>query len=174
MRRTLHNAALRHQWSISPDVAWRVGTAGEITAAAWLTDTDREIQSGVNVTGTQARERDQSRRLVLGYRHVAARRQWAVRGAWFEDVLNYRDGGAPSNSRVRTTQAQAEHTAAAGRPRQPAPGGRSPAFCGAGRWLRLAKPSPKTAPLPLPCCATTRAPACASPPTCARRRCPPA
>ena len=114
VRHTLRNAALRHQWSISPDVAWRVGTAGEVTAAAWLTDTDREIQSGVNVTGTQAEERDQSRRVVLGYRHVAAQRQWAVRGAWFEDILNYRDGGARSNSRVRTTQAQAEHTAALG------------------------------------------------------------
>jgi len=114
VRYTLQNAALRHQWSFSPDVAWRVGAAGELTAAAWLTDTDREIQPGVNVAGSQARERDQSRRLVLGYRHVAARRQWAVRGAWFEDVLNYRDGGAPSNSRVRTTQARAEHTAALG------------------------------------------------------------
>ncbi|WP_035564963.1 TonB-dependent receptor [Hymenobacter sp. IS2118] len=114
VRYTLRNAALRHQWSISPDVAWRVGAAGEVTAAAWLTDADREIQSGVNVTGTQARERDQSRRLVLGYRHVAARRQWAVRGAWFEDIIDYRDGGAPSNSRVRTTQMQAEHTAALG------------------------------------------------------------
>jgi iron complex outermembrane receptor protein len=114
VRYTLRNAALRHQWSISPDVAWRVGKAGEVTAAAWLTDADREIQSGVNVTGTQAQERDQSRRLVLGYRHVAARQQWAVRGAWFEDILNYRDGGDPSNSRVRTTQAQAEYTAALG------------------------------------------------------------
>lgn len=114
VRYTLQNAALRHQWSISPDVAWRVGQAGEITAAAWLTDADRQIQSGVNVAGSQAEERDQSRRLVLGYRHIAARRQWAVRGAWFEDILNYRDGGAPSNSRVRTTQAQAEHTSALG------------------------------------------------------------
>ncbi len=114
VRYTLQNAALRHQWSISPDVAWRVGPAGELTAAAWLTDVDREIQSGVNVVGSQARERDQSRRLVLGYRHVAARRQWAVRGAWFDDVLNYQDGGTPGTSRVRTTQAQAEHTAALG------------------------------------------------------------
>ena len=114
VRHTLQNAALRHQWSISPDVAWRLGAAGELTAAAWLTDTDREIQPGVSVAGSQARERDQSRRLVLGYRHVAARQQWAARGALFEDVLNYRDGGAPSNSRVRTTQAQAEYTAAAG------------------------------------------------------------
>ena len=115
VRYTLRNAALRHQWSLSPDVAWRVGAAGELTAAAWLTDVDREIQPGVGIAGSQARERDQSRRLVLGYRHVAARRQWSVRGAWFEDVINYRDGGAPSNSRVRTTQTQAEHTAALGR-----------------------------------------------------------
>ncbi|WP_201986799.1 TonB-dependent receptor [Hymenobacter rubidus] len=114
VRYTLQNAALRHQWSIGPEVAWRVGLAGEVTAAAWLTDVDREIQSGVNVAGSQARERDQSRRLTLGYRHVAARQQWAVRGAWFEDIINYRDGGTPSNSRVRTTQAQAEHTRALG------------------------------------------------------------
>lgn len=114
VRHFLQNAALRHQWSLSPDLAWRVGAAGELTAAAWLTDTDREIQSGVGVAGSQARERDQSRRLVLGYRRVAARRQWAVRGAWFDDVLNYQDGGLLSNSRVQTTQAQAEHTAALG------------------------------------------------------------
>ena len=114
VRYTLQNAALRHQWSFSPDLAWRVGRAGELTAAAWLTDTDREIQSGTGISGTQARERDQSRRLTLGYRHLAARGQWSGRVAWFEDVLNYRDGGAPSNSRVRTTQAQAEHTAAVG------------------------------------------------------------
>ncbi|MFD2719535.1 TonB-dependent receptor plug domain-containing protein [Hymenobacter monticola] len=114
VRYTLQNAALRHQWSLSPDVAWRVGQAGELTAAAWLTDADREIQSGVGIAGTQARERDQSRRLTLGYRHVGARQQWTVRGAWFEDIINYRDGGAPSNSRVRTTQAQAEHTTALG------------------------------------------------------------
>lgn len=114
VRYTLQNAALHHQWSISPDVAWRVGPAGELTAAAWLTDTDREIQSGVNVAGSQARERDQSRRLVLGYRHVAARKQWSVRGAWFDDVLNYQNGGPSSNSRVRTTQAQAERTTALG------------------------------------------------------------
>ena len=114
VRYTLQNAALRHQWSFSPDLAWRVGQAGELTAAAWLTDTDREIQSGTGIVGGQARERDQSRRLTLGYRHVAARGQWSGRAAWFEDVLNYRDGGAASNSRARTTQAQAEHTAALG------------------------------------------------------------
>ena len=114
VRYTLQNAALRHQWSFSPDLAWRVGRAGELTAAAWLTDTDREIQSGTGIVGGQARERDQSRRLTLGYRHLAARGQWSGRVAWFEDVLNYRDGGAPSNSRVRTNQAQAEHTAALG------------------------------------------------------------
>ena len=114
VRYTLQNAALRHQWSFSPDLAWRVGQAGELSAAAWLTDTDREIQSGTGISGTQARERDQSRRLTLGYRRVTARGQWSGRAAWFEDVLNYRDGGAPSNSRVRTTQAQAEHTAAFG------------------------------------------------------------
>jgi vitamin B12 transporter len=115
VRYTMRNAALRHQWSISPDIAWRVGTAGELTASVWLTDTDREIQQGVSVAGSNAREIDQSRRLVLGYRQATQRGgQWQVRGAWFEDIINYSDQGAVSNSRVRTTQSQAEYTAPLG------------------------------------------------------------
>ncbi|MFD1871246.1 TonB-dependent receptor [Hymenobacter bucti] len=115
VRYTMRNAALRHQWSISPDIAWRVGTAGELTAAVWLTDADREIQQGTGVAGSNAREIDQSRRLVLGYRQVTPRGgQWQVRGAWFEDIINYSDQGAVSNSRVRTTQSQAEYTAPLG------------------------------------------------------------
>ncbi|RZK59810.1 MAG: TonB-dependent receptor, partial [Hymenobacter sp.] len=67
------------------------------------------------VAGSNAREIDQSRRLVLGYRRATAGGgQWQVRGAWFEDILNYSDQGAESNSRVRTTQTQAEYTTALG------------------------------------------------------------
>jgi len=114
-RYTMQNAALRHQWSFSPDLAWRLGAAGELTAAAWLTDADREIQQGTSIAGSNAREIDQSRRLVLGYRRATTGGgQWAVRGAWFEDIINYSDQGAISNSRVRTTQGQAEYTAPLG------------------------------------------------------------
>lgn len=115
VRYTMQNAALRHQWSFSPDLAWRVGAAGELTASVWLTDADREIQQGVSISGSNAREIDQSRRFVLGYRRATAGGgQWLVRGAWFEDVINYSDQGAISNSRVRTTQSQAEYTAPLG------------------------------------------------------------
>ena len=115
VRRTLAGAALRHQWSLAPEVALRVGKGGQLTASAWLTDTDREVQPAAIGTNRHARELDQSRRFVLGYRYQAsARTQWAVRTAWFEDVLNYRDDGLVSDSRVRTTQAQAEYTAAVG------------------------------------------------------------
>ncbi|MBF9223654.1 TonB-dependent receptor plug domain-containing protein [Hymenobacter ruricola] len=115
VRYTLTSAALRHQWSVAPEVAWRLSGAGQLTATAWLTDADRDIQPAVGTTDRHARERDQSRRLVLAYQHQAsARTQWTVRGAWFEDVLNYRDDGQDSRSRVRTTQAQAEYTAALG------------------------------------------------------------
>lgn len=114
-QRTLTNAVLHHQWSLSQDVALRLGLAGELTASAWLTDTDRDIQPSVYATPTQTRERDQSRRLLLGYRRVASPgRQWSVRGAWFEDVLDYSDNGATSHSLMHTTQAQADHTAALG------------------------------------------------------------
>ncbi len=115
VRRTLAGAALRHQWSLAPEVALRLGAAGELTASAWLTDADREVQPAVTGTNRHARQLDQSRRFVLGYRRRAsAQAQWTVRAAWFEDVLNYRDDGLLSNSRVRTTQAQAEYTAAVG------------------------------------------------------------
>jgi len=115
VRYTMQNAALRHQWSFSPDLAWRVGAAGELTAAAWLTDADREIQQGTSIAGSNAREIDQSRRFVLGYRRATTGGgQWAARGAWFEDIINYSDQGAISDSRVRTTQGQAEYTAPLG------------------------------------------------------------
>jgi vitamin B12 transporter len=112
VRRTLTGAALRHQWSLAPEVAVRLGEAGQLTASAWLTDTDREVEPATDAV-RQARQYDRSRRFVLSYRHLAsARAQWTVRAAWFEDVLNYHDITVLSDSRVRTTQAQAEYTAA--------------------------------------------------------------
>jgi len=112
VRRYAENAALLHQWSLSQDVALRLGAAGELTAAAWLTDADRQIQVAAGAANDHARERDQSRRLLLGYRRVlASGGQWAVRGAWLNDVLDYTsDQVARSNSAVQTTQAQGEYT----------------------------------------------------------------
>jgi len=120
-RRRLVGAALLHQLSLSQDLRLRLGTAGELSAAAWLTDTDREIQPSIYAAPSQAGERDQSRRLLLGYRHLAsARRQWAVRAAWVEDRLDYREGASVDRSLMRTTQAQAEHTLALGSQGSPA------------------------------------------------------
>ncbi|MDO7884477.1 TonB-dependent receptor plug domain-containing protein [Hymenobacter cheonanensis] len=117
VRRYAENAALLHQWSLSQDVALRLGAAGELTAGAWLTDADRQIQIAAGAANDHARERDQSRRLLLGYRRVlAGGGQWAVRTAWFDDVLNYTsDQVARSNSDVKTTQAQGEYTRPLGR-----------------------------------------------------------
>ncbi len=103
------NAAQR-QWSFAQDAALRVGTQGEIQASVWLTQADRQIQPAINSANTHARQHDVSRRLLLGYRHVAARQESGVRVAWFEDVLDYRNDALESKSRVRTTQAQADHT----------------------------------------------------------------
>ncbi|WP_375436994.1 TonB-dependent receptor plug domain-containing protein [uncultured Hymenobacter sp.] len=110
VRRRQENASL-WQASIAQDLTLRVGQRGEVTAALWLTDADRHLQPAIGAANSNAQERDQSRRLTAGYRLVATRHEWAVRGAWFEDVLNYRDdANGLSESRVRTTQAQAEHT----------------------------------------------------------------
>ncbi|MCB2407032.1 TonB-dependent receptor plug domain-containing protein [Hymenobacter lucidus] len=110
VRRRQPNADFR-QWSLTQDATLRLGTHGELLAAVWLTDADRHIQPSIGSVNDGARERDQSRRVQTGYRHVASRAEWSVRGAWFEDVLNYFNGNLISNSRVRTTQAQAEYTA---------------------------------------------------------------
>ncbi|MBC6697077.1 TonB-dependent receptor plug domain-containing protein [Hymenobacter puniceus] len=103
------NAQLR-QWSIAQDATLRVGEQGELTAAVWLTDADRQIQAALGSVNRHAQERDQSRRLLAGYRHVSSRHETSVRAAWFEDIINYRDDGVRSNSRVQTSQAQVEHT----------------------------------------------------------------
>ncbi|MET4105429.1 TonB-dependent receptor [Hymenobacter sp. UYP22] len=104
------NAALR-QASLSQDVTLRLGQRSEVALAAWLTDADRQIQPGIGTNNTHAEERDQSRRLTSSYRYVSQHHEWTARTAWFEDVLNYRDDvSGLSESRVRTSQAQAEHT----------------------------------------------------------------
>ncbi|GAB3304751.1 TonB-dependent receptor [Hymenobacter tenuis] len=110
VRRRQENAAFR-QFSFTQDLALRLGQRGELTAAVWLTDADRQIQPGIGTNNTHAQERDQSRRLLAGYRRVGTTHEWAGRVAWFEDIINYRDDvSGLSESRVRTTQAQAEHT----------------------------------------------------------------
>lgn len=112
--RTLAHAALRHQFSLAPELTLRLGQTAELTAAAWLTDTDRNIQTAVGAAPANTSQRDQSRRLLLGYRHTA-RAEWAVRGAWFDDVLDYRTDQATDRSRVTTTQGQTEYTRALSR-----------------------------------------------------------
>ncbi|MFD2787725.1 TonB-dependent receptor [Hymenobacter rubripertinctus] len=110
VRRRQQNAALR-QTSFTQDVTLRLGQRSEVSAAIWLTDADRQIQPGLGTNNTHAQERDQSRRLLASYRRVSRRHEWTARAAWFEDVLNYRDDlNGLSESRVRTSQAQAEHT----------------------------------------------------------------
>lgn len=109
VRRRQENAAIR-QWSLAQDVTLRTGEHSEWMAAAWLTDADRQIQPSTGSANNNAQQRDQSRRLLASYRHVATQHETGVRVAWFEDILNYRSDAVISNSRVRTTQAQAEHT----------------------------------------------------------------
>ncbi|MBG8553472.1 TonB-dependent receptor [Hymenobacter guriensis] len=98
------------QGSLAQDIAWRVGKAGQIQAAAWLTKADRHIQPAIGTQNDNARQLDQNSRLLLGYEHTTARHESSVRVAWFEDILNYRTNTFQSNSRVQTTQAQVSHT----------------------------------------------------------------
>ena len=104
------NAALSQQ-SLTQDVAVRLGQHHELTAAAWLTRADRQIQPSIGSANTHARELDESQRLLLGYAHRTARAETAVRLAYLADRINYRNDQLPvSDARTRSVQTQLEHT----------------------------------------------------------------
>ncbi|GAB2950174.1 TonB-dependent receptor [Hymenobacter coalescens] len=110
VRRHQENAALQ-QASFQQDVTVLAGQRGEVTASAWLTDANRQIQPSIGSANNHARERDQSARVVLGYRHRGARSETAVRTAWFGDLIDYQsDQLSTSHSRSSVRQAQLEHT----------------------------------------------------------------
>ncbi|WP_400193439.1 TonB-dependent receptor [Hymenobacter sp. B81] len=110
VRQRQENAA-QQQSSFQQDVSVQVGQRGEVTAAAWFTDANRQIQPLMGSTNDHAQERDQSGRVVLGYRHRGHRGETLVRAAWFGDLIDYRnDQLSTSHSRSSVRQAQAEHT----------------------------------------------------------------
>ncbi|QHJ08866.1 TonB-dependent receptor [Hymenobacter busanensis] len=110
LRRRQQNAALQ-QSSFQQDLTVQVGRRGELSAAAWLTDANRQIQPSMGAANNHARERDQSARVVLGYRQRGLRSETVVRVAWFGDLLDYQnDDLATSHSRSAVRQAHLEHT----------------------------------------------------------------
>ncbi len=86
-----------------------------------------------------------------------------MRIAWFEDIINY--DNLTSNSRVRTTQAQAEHTFSFSARASLRLGGEAQHFAANvdGYPARGGKDYPASG-----CCATTPCPACSSRPICAK------
>ncbi|MCC3157780.1 TonB-dependent receptor [Hymenobacter sp. 15J16-1T3B] len=110
VRRRQENAALT-QSSLQQDVTVQAGRRGEVTAALWLTDANRQIQPAIGSSNTHARERDQSARAVLGYRLRTESSETSVRAAWFGDLIEYQnDQLSTSHSRSSVRQAQLEHT----------------------------------------------------------------
>ncbi|GAA4377374.1 TonB-dependent receptor [Hymenobacter koreensis] len=110
VRRRQENAALQ-QSSFQQDVTVQAGQRGEVTAAAWFTDANRQIQPSIGAANNHARERDQSGRVILGYRYRAQRSETAVRAAWFGDLIDYQnDQLRTSHSRASVRQAHLEHT----------------------------------------------------------------
>ncbi|RTQ53252.1 TonB-dependent receptor [Hymenobacter gummosus] len=110
VRRRQRNAALS-QSSLTQDISVQLNPRAELFAAAWLTASDRQIQPALGIRDVHARQRDQSGRLVLGYRQRHARGETLVQAAWFGDAILYAsDELATSHSYTQVRQAQAEHT----------------------------------------------------------------
>ncbi|UYZ58864.1 TonB-dependent receptor [Hymenobacter latericus] len=104
------SAALQ-QSSFTQQLNVQLSPTSELTASAWFTRSDRQIQPAIGSADAHARQQDESGRLVLGYRRRGARSETAVRAARFADNIRYyNDQVQPSNSATAVWQAQAEHT----------------------------------------------------------------
>jgi iron complex outermembrane receptor protein len=104
------NAAF-NQWNLTQDVRLKVGHGGQLTAAAWLSRADRQIQAVLGMANRHGRELDRSTRLLAEYRQQAGVYEGLVRVAYVQDGIRYADDTLePQDSDLRTTQAQTEHT----------------------------------------------------------------
>ncbi|GAB3861509.1 TonB-dependent receptor [Hymenobacter terrigena] len=104
------NAAF-NQWNVTQDVRLRIGEGGQLTAAAWLSRADRQIQAVLGLANRHGRELDRSTRLLTEYRQQLGRYEGLVRVAYVQDGIRYGDDTLePQDSDLRTTQAQTEHT----------------------------------------------------------------
>ncbi|ALI99468.1 TonB-dependent receptor [Rufibacter tibetensis] len=107
-RETQQNAAFS-QTSLAQEVHYKLGQAQRLSVRGWYVKTHRQIQPSMGSANTHAQQNDENLRLMAEWQGQVAGGSTTVRGAYFNDVLNYRDDGVLSLSTVNTYQSQVEH-----------------------------------------------------------------
>lgn len=109
--RVLQQNAAFTQWNFTQDARLRLGEGGQLSLAAWLTGTDRQIQPSLGAANRHGRETDHSTRLLAEYRQRHGRYEGAARVAFVHDGIVYGDDTLlPQASDLNTTHIQTDHT----------------------------------------------------------------
>ncbi|OKL39002.1 hypothetical protein A3841_03370 [Pontibacter flavimaris] len=98
------------QHGLTQDLNWHISPATELSLHGWYTFSDRELQPAMGAVNTNARQLDESLRLMAGLQHQSQLGQTDVKLAYFNDFLHYTDNSNDSEADVDTYQLQAEQT----------------------------------------------------------------
>jgi vitamin B12 transporter len=104
----LQNTAVVQQ-GIRQDVGLKLSDRTQLSASGWFSRNNRQIQASWGAAHNNARQEDENLRLSAEIDHSSAVGKTAIRGAFFNDILNYSSNVVYSGSRVQTWQSQAEH-----------------------------------------------------------------
>ncbi|CAA9271066.1 MAG: hypothetical protein AVDCRST_MAG95-2764 [uncultured Adhaeribacter sp.] len=102
------NAAL-HQQGFTTNVHWRPYARHTFTLRNWYTDNNNQAQPNMVAVNTHARLTNQNWRLMSEWNHNTGSGNLAVRAAYFNDYMRYRDDYTDAGTQVNTYQGQAEY-----------------------------------------------------------------
>ncbi|WP_210466590.1 TonB-dependent receptor plug domain-containing protein [Rufibacter roseolus] len=105
---TQQNAAFA-QTSLAQELHYKLAPEQRLTVRGWYVKTHRQIQPSMGSANTHAQQDDENLRLMGEWQGQLADGTTTVRTAFFNDVLNYKDDGVLSLSKVNTYQSQVEH-----------------------------------------------------------------
>ncbi|WP_210486597.1 TonB-dependent receptor plug domain-containing protein [Rufibacter aurantiacus] len=105
---TQQNAAFA-QTSLAQELHYKLAPEQRLTVRGWYVKTHRQIQPSMGSANTHAQQDDENLRLMGEWQGQLAGGTTTVRTAFFNDVLNYKDDGVLSLSKVNTYQSQVEH-----------------------------------------------------------------
>lgn len=98
------------QHGFTQDFGWQLSPKTELAVHGWYTYSDREVQPSMGSADTDARQLDESLRLMTELKHLSSLGQTNIKAAYFKDHLHFTDLSNDSESEVDTYQLQAEQT----------------------------------------------------------------
>ena len=100
--------ASMHQWALMQDNSFKINNAQQINVHAWLQNTYREIPPTMSSTDAMAFQKDISVRISADWSIKIRQNFFTLRGAYFNEGLDYMGVGIPSNSKAETYIIEAE------------------------------------------------------------------